>query len=283
MSSFNPHAIVGPGTQPSEEDGAALEYMEMPKGMRTYAAPSLPEPEDAHGIERALGILAEVREAARTQRADQPTSTIDITGLDAQNRTFLDQALGDGEVSIVAGATVQAQESVFAGVWRVQEYGVTGSVVRDAIEIGAFPSLVLDIAHQATLEGTRAHRGNLPAGVINAAALVTELDDKIAAHRPRADAHVINLTLLPLTEEDVAFLDERLGTGSVTILSRGYGNCRITSTGTRNAWWVRYYNSRDAVVLNTIEIVDIPSVACAAPEDLSDSAQRIGEILEVYQ
>lgn len=283
MSGFNPEGIVGPGTQPDGEDGAALEYMEMPKGMRTYSAPPLPEPEDAHGIEAALAVLAEVRDAARAQQTDQPASVIDVTELDAENRAFLDQALGDGEVSIVAGATVQAQESVFAGIWRVQEFGLTGGVKRDTIEIGAFPAAVLDVAHQATLETTRSHRGSLPEGVINAAALATELDDKIAGHRPGAEAYVINLSLLPLTEEDVAFLDERLGPGSVTILSRGYGNCRITSTGTRNAWWVRYFNSRDAVVLNTIEVVDVPSVACAAPEDLADSAQRIGEILEVYR
>ena len=283
MSGFNPHGLVGPGTQPAEEDGAALEYIEMPRGMRTYSAPMLPEPEEARGIEHALAILAEVGAAARMRHADQPACSIDITGLDAQNRAFLDQALGEGEVSIVAGATIQAQESVFAGIWRVQEFSLAGGIKRDTIEIGAFPARVLDIAHQATLEGTRAHRGSLPPGVVNAAALATELDDKIAAHRPGADAYVINLTLLPLTEEDVAFLDERLGPGTVTILSRGYGNCRITSTGTRNAWWVRYFNSRDAVVLNTIEVVDVPSVACAAPEDLADSAQRIGEILEVYR
>jgi len=283
MSGFNPHAIVGPGTQPGEADDAALEYMEMPKGMRTYSAPMLPEPEEARGVGPALAILAQVRAAVLAQGIDQSGCSIDITDLDAENRAFLDQALGDGEVSIVAGARIQAQESVFAGVWRVQEFGHTGGVAFDAIEIGAFPARVLDVAQQATLEGTRSHRGALPAGVVNAAALATEIDDKLAAHRSGADAHVINLTLLPLSEEDVAFLDQRLGPGSVTVLSRGYGNCRISSTGTRNAWWVCYFNSRDVVVLNTIEIVDVPSVACAAPEDLSDSAQRIGEILEVYQ
>jgi hydrogenase-1 operon protein HyaF len=139
------------------------------------------------------------------------------------------------------------------------------------------------MADEGALEATRSHRGKVPAGVVNALALLTELDDKIAAYRPGTAAHVINLTLLPLTEEDVVFLDERLGAGSVTILSRGYGNCRITSTGTRNAWWVRYFNSRDAIVLNTIEVVDVPNVACAAPEDLADSAQRLGEILGVYR
>jgi hydrogenase-1 operon protein HyaF len=282
MSGPNP-AMVGPGTQPVDDDGAALEYMEMPKGMRTYSAPLLPEPEEAQGIERALSLLAEVMEAAHAQRTDEPARCFDISDFDPENRAFLDQALGDGEVSIIAGATVQAQESVFAGVWRVQEFGLTGGVKRDTIEVGAFPTAVMEIADAATLEATRSHRGALPEGVVNAAALATELDDRIAAYTPGADAHVINLTLLPLTDDDVAFLDERLGPGSVTILSRGYGNCRISSTGTRNAWWVRYFNSRDAVVLNTIEVVDVPSVACAAPEDLADSAQRIGEVLEVYR
>jgi len=282
MSGANP-AMVGPGTQPGEDDGTVLEYMEMPKGMRTYSAPALPEPEETQGIERALDILAQVKAAAETQASDAAPRSFDITDFDTQNRAFVDQALCDGEVSIVAGNTIQAQESVFAGVWRLHEVDEAGALVHDSIEVGTFPAAVLDIAHAAGLDVTRSHRGSLPQGVINAPALATELDDKIAAHRPGKDAHVINLTLLPLTEEDVAFLDEGMGPGSVTILSRGYGNCRITSTGTRNAWWVRYFNSRDAVVLNTIEVVDVPSVACAAREDLLDSAQRLGEVLEVYR
>jgi len=282
MSGANP-AMVGPGTQPGEDDGTVLEYMEMPKGMRTYSAPALPEPEETQGIERALDILAQVKAAAETQASDAAPRSFDITDFDTQNRAFVDQALCDGEVSIVAGNTIQAQESVFAGVWRLHEVDEAGALVHDSIEVGTFPAAVLDIAHAAALDVTRSHRGSLPQGVINAPALATELDDKIAAHRPGKDAHVINLTLLPLTEEDVAFLDEGMGPGSVTILSRGYGNCRITSTGTRNAWWVRYFNSRDAVVLNTIEVVDVPSVACAAREDLLDSAQRLGEVLEVYR
>ncbi len=282
MSGFNP-AIVGPGSQPAEDDGAAFEYMEMPKNMRTYSAPMLPEPEETQGIERALGLFAEVKDAAAAWSTDGAARSFDITHFDAENRAFVDQVLGDGEVSIVAGATIQAQESVFAGVWRLHEVDEAGRLQRDCVEVGAFPRSVLDVAHAAALEATRSYRGTLPQGAVNAPALVTELDDKLAAWSEGVPAHVINLTLLPLTEEDVAFLDERLGPGSVTILSRGYGNCRITSTATRNGWWVRYFNSRDAIVLNTIEVTDVPNVACAAPEDLADSAQRLGEILEVYR
>jgi hydrogenase-1 operon protein HyaF len=94
---------------------------------------------------------------------------------------------------------------------------------------------------------------------------------------------MINLTLLPQTEQDLAFLEERLGAGRVTILSRGYGNCRITSTATRNVWWVRYFNSQDRNILNSLEITTVPQVACAAQDDIGDSAERLGEILEIYR
>lgn len=271
--------IVGPGTQPVDEDGAELSYMEMPKGMRTYAMPAVPEPDEVEDIGSALALLAKVRDAL----AEGKSARFDLGGLDRQNRTFVDQVLGDGEVSIVAGSTIQAQESVLAGLWRVHEMDAAGRLQNDMIEVGGFPHCVLLAAQYAAAPALTSHAGPLPAMVYNAPALVTEMIDKLAAWRPGTEAHVINLSLLPLSDEDVSYLDARLGPGSVTILSRGYGNCRISSTGTRNGWYVRYFNSREAVILNTIEITEIPKVACAAPEDLEDSAQRLGEILGVYQ
>jgi hydrogenase-1 operon protein HyaF len=271
--------MVGPGTQPLDEDGAELSYMEMPKGMRTYAMPSVPEPDQVDDISAALALLTEVRDAL----AEGSNASFDLGGLDRQNRQFVDQVLGDGEVSIVAGSAIQAQESVLAGVWRVYELDAAGQLQRDTIEVGGFPRCVLLVAQAAALPSLRSHDGVLPAMVYNAPALVTEMTDKLVAWRSGADAHVINLSLLPLSDEDVSYLDARLGPGAVTVLSRGYGNCRISSTGTRNGWWVRYFNSREAVILNTIEITEIPSVAVAAPEDLGDSGQRLGEILEVYR
>jgi len=275
--------FTGRIAQPVEADDATFDFMEMPKDMRTYAAPLLPEPEEVENIAAALAVLTDVQKAAEAAGPAMASRIFDITALDASNRAFVDQALGEGEVSIVAGGTIQVQESVLAGIWRVHETDPTGALLRDFIEVGAFPGLVLDMANASTLEALRSHRGALPAGVLNAPALVTELEDHLLRHRPEDPAHVINLTLLPLSDEDVLFLEERLGPGAVTILSRGYGNCRITSTSTRNTWWVRYFNSRDSIVLNTIEVVGVPNVACAAEEDLTDSAQRLGEILEVYR
>ena len=121
------------------------------------------------------------------------------------------------------------------------------------------------------------------ADLMNAPALAAEQADKLATFKPDAPVHVINLTLLPVSDGDLAYLDKRLGQGAVTILSRGYGNCRISSTAVKNAWWVRYFNSRESLILNTIEVTRIPGVACAAVQDLEDSAERLAEILEVYR
>ena len=91
---------------------------------------------------------------------------------------------------------------------------------------------------------------------------------------------MVNLTLLPVTPQDIAWLDHQLGTGRVVILSRGYGNCRITNARALNTWRVVYYNSQDTVILNSVEVCAIPEVACAAREDLEDSAERLAEVLQ---
>ena len=122
-----------------------------------------------------------------------------------------------------------------------------------------------------------------PQGVMNARPILAEIQEQVDQYRPGATAHVINLTLLPLTVEDRDFLDQTLGRGPVSILSRGYGDCRINSTGVPYVWWVRYYNSTGTLILNTLEVVDIPLVARAAQEDFQDSSQRLQDMLEPYR
>jgi hydrogenase-1 operon protein HyaF len=92
-------------------------------------------------------------------------------------------------------------------------------------------------------------------------------------------AHVINLTLLPLSPEDAAHLDALLDGGTVVILSRGFGNCRISSTAVRNVWRVQYFNNMQTLILNTIEVVEMPEVAIAAQEDLLETRGRLADLV----
>ena len=91
---------------------------------------------------------------------------------------------------------------------------------------------------------------------------------------------MLNLTLLPLTPDDSLWLQGRLGEGRVVILSRGYGNCRIVDTQLPRTWRVTYFNAQDMIILDTLEVGSVPEVACAAQQDLEDSAERLAEVLE---
>ena len=280
---MNDIPITGPGSQPEESDGAELEILQMPSGMASYSAPVVPEPEEVNGLTEAMTRLRELGERLYAYRQEHPPAPLDLTGLDPANRELVDQVLGEGEVSIVIAddTPLRIQESVLAGVWRIQRHDSAGLLLQDSIEIGPIPQQVAQQAFAGAKEGVELVQP-LPAGVLNAPPLFSEINEYSSAWRPGKQAHVINLTLLPQTEEDLNFLQQQLGAGSVSILSRGYGNCRISSTATRNVWWVQYFNSQDRNILNSLEITDVPSVACAAPEDLADSAQRLEEIMEIY-
>lgn len=273
---------IGPGSQPGDEDGGALEYMQMPSGMITFAAPDLPEPEDIENIDGALAALEKTLTLLNGYESDGAHNIVELGGLDANNLAFVNQALGEGEVSAIGDNAAQAQESVLAGVWRVRLTDPDGAVIRDVIEVASFPTLLRAMA----FEGAKA-RVDIPEtfgeDVFNAPPLLPEINEHAPRIGPGSPSHVINLSLLPHTEADLGFLNERLGVGRLIILSRGYGNCRVDATATRNVWWVRFFNSQDTLILNSIEIADIPDVALAAPEDIADSAERLDEILEIYR
>jgi len=275
---------TGPGSQPGEEDGMALDYP-MPSGMMIYSMPEIPEPDEIDGVGDAIALLGLMQKELAGYRTDRPAVVLSLEGLDERNRDLINQILGNGEVSMKYHGAVDAriQESVLAGVWRIQYLDAAGDVRRDVIEIAGIPGLVKQATFGAAAGEVVFRQADIPDTVYNAAPLLTEINDKLPEYRPDSVPHVINLSLLPHTSEDIDFLSTMLGSGPVVILSRGYGNCRITSTATRNVWWVQYFNSQETLILNTIEISGVPEVACAAQEDIDDSAQRLLEILEVYQ
>lgn len=285
MKKISIPVVVEPGSQPADEDGVVLDYMKLPAEAWTYSMPVIPEPEDIQGREAGIALLAKLAATLSEQQVSDAARVIELTELDTADIELLDQVLGNGEVSIVYEGMLRAkiQESVLAGVWRVQYLNEDDGVERDVIEVGVIPTLIRDGVFTDAAADIQFDPDNMPAGVGNAPALLVEIADKLPDYQPGNDPYVINLSLLPNTDEDIEVLASTLGGGPAVILSRGYGNCRITSTATRNVWWVQYFNSQDTLILNTIEISQVPEVACAAQEDLDDSAERLHEILEVYQ
>ncbi len=278
-----PIVAIGPGSQPSESDGSELQYIDMPRGMSMYEPPSIPDPESVENLTGARAAMDWLQQTLDEWQPGKP-ALADISGLDEENRELVNQVLGEGEVAVkfTGDFVAQTQESVLTGVWRTFYFNDDGKVTHDLLEVAEAPFIARlgDLGRDrrpADVSGREA-----PPGAPNAPAILTEIADRVANREPGDETHVINLTLLPVSDEDLLFLDETLGKGPVDILARGYGRCIISATRVRDVWWVRYANSMAKLILNSIEITELPHVVEAAPEDVRDSGKRLAQLLEAY-
>jgi hydrogenase-1 operon protein HyaF len=272
---------IAPDSAELASEQADFEALRMPQ-VEPLETP-LP-PAGASAADRAAGASALERflVAMREHRfGTDATPHARLGELHASARAVLDESLGQGEVSaIVRGADGAPdwliQETAFAGVWRVRRG--RGDRAEELLEAGDIPQAIRAAAERqppaAQLDAAR-----LPEGVMNAPALVNEIRyhaRRCVAGRP---ARVVNLSLLPLNAADRDGLEALLGAGPVAVLSRGFGNCRISSTAVRGVWRVQYFNSMSTLILDTIEVVDLPEAARATAEDYADSIVRLEELL----
>lgn len=274
--------LVGAGTQ--SDEGEDFNYMPIPREVTTFAMPQVPTQSDSATLLAARDVLAQFVE---TMLEPSPPP-IELLHLPPAVAEVLNQTLGEGEVSVrvalQGGLTgpmrhdVRIQETVFAGVWRQRHFRPDGELVNDFLIAAPIPQIAIEFA-EATSLPVLPHVA-IPAGAMNAPSLLTEIRAAVSSYKPGQEPRVINLTLLPLTADDNALLDRALPAGSVAVLSRGFGNCRVSSTTIRHLWRVQYFNSMQTLILNTLEVTRVPEVALAAGEDLADSHERLGELIE---
>jgi len=274
-----PVTAFGAGTQPAED--LELEFLEMPKA-EPLCTPIPPENAAAEELAAAADVVEQLLEAMRGHRPGDPGAPrFSLKAMAPGALRTLNESLGHGEVSAVVASgndgVWRIQETAFAGVWRSQREDARGGIVEDVLEADDMPLPVKQAA--ARVAGTRLDGAMLPAGVMNAPSIVEELRHHAKQFRPGRPAHVVNLSLLPLVPADHEGLDHVLGEGPVAILSRGFGNCRINATNARGIWRVRYFNTMNTVILDTIEVVDLPEAARAAGDDYDDSLVRLVELL----
>jgi hydrogenase-1 operon protein HyaF len=282
---FDLTPVAGPG---SREEADGLSYMPMPREMHTYELPRLPEDDAVAAAPAALALLEQLQDAldaavSAAADAGREPSVLALDGLDGGSLNLLHQLLGEGEVALQIDGEVRirAQETVLAGVWWLQQLNAQGAPITQWLEVADVPA---SARRYAFAEQAVPAQAEAPApGVLNAPSVLVELLDVARQHaaQPRQVPHVVNLSLLPFSPQDHACLSQQLGQGAVVILSRGYGNCRISATAVAGIWRVQYFNSTDQLILDTLEVIDMPQVACAALEDLEDSALRLREIREV--
>ncbi len=261
----------------------AVEFMPMPREMSTFEMPRLPEPgpdTDANDVIGARDVLdAFLGHMRRWLDEGGELPALDLVGLPAGVMRVLNETLGEGEVSAIveAGHEIRVQETVFSGVWREQHIQGT-RLLHDVLLAAPIPPVVAALAAERAAPQLRSLP--LPPGAMNVPALVNELQEAMDRSGPQTPAHVMNLTLLPLSREDADHLDTLLDGGSVVVLSRGFGNCRISSTAAHNVWRVQYFNNMQTLILNTIEVITMPEVALAAREDLLETHGRLADLVQ---
>lgn len=274
-----PVVAFGAGSQPSDE---GLDCVAMP-GAEPLRTPIPPADSAGEDLAMAAGVVERLIGAMRRHRPGNGSAapSLSLRPLAPGVLRTLNESLGQGEVSVKVdtgdGPAWRIQETAFAGVWRVLREDARGHRLEDVLEAGDMPVVVKEAAVRAN--GARLDPRELPSGVVNARSVVEEVRHRAARYRAGDAAHVVNLTLLPFAPADHAGLDQALGEGPVSILSRGFGNCRIASTRARNVWRVRFYNTMSTLILDTLEVVDIPEAARAAAEDYDDSIVRLEELL----
>lgn len=260
----------------SPHDDPECLYTAMPQGMQTFAMPSLYEWRDsAVGAE----ILAQLEPALMANLRGEDTAPLDLAAADQDLHRFVNEVLGEGEIVALvdaAPARLLVRETVVPGIWHVRCFEA-GALQRVYLETGPIPKALLARANAIHNDTGVMEPKEFPPNLMNAPTLLHEIFVKAADFSPGGE-EILNLTLLPLTPEDLEFLVATLGLAGVSILSKGYGDCRISLTGLPNVWWVQHFNSTDQLILNTLEITAMPEVAMAAREDLEDALFRVREM-----
>jgi hydrogenase-1 operon protein HyaF len=273
-----PIRVIGPGSQPEDD---AVQCLGMSRDVDRFAMPHVPERADPHALAEAAETLEEFYEAleAWDPALGRNGPRLYLRGASPAALAIVNQVLGEGEVSIrIEGARrARIQESVFAGVWRAFELDADDRLRDDWVEAASLPAIAVDAALAAAAPVPALVE--VPDGAMNSPALLAEIRACVEERKRGDPAHVLNLTLFPLTAEDHVVLERALPVGPVAIMSRGFGNCRVTSTLARNVWRVQYFNAMNTLILNTLEIVEAPEVAIAADCDLADSRERFAELI----
>jgi hydrogenase-1 operon protein HyaF len=269
-----------PGEAPATVDDQ-LRLIGMPTGLVRPARAALAADQMTAAARSTLNeVLAALRQHARAPGA--PTR-IGFENLDENDKATLADILGEGDVWAKVGSAdrfYRIVESVLAGIWRLEANTADGKTV-EWLEVGAAPQPILT----ASAELPRAAieiPAQMPQGAMNVRPLLTELQERSAAYVPGEESHIINFTLLPITEVDAEVMTTVLGQIPLVVKSGGYGSSRVYGTGLRHVWAVQYINSMGAVILDTLEIGGVPVAVMAAREDFEDSAERLDEIMQAF-
>ncbi|WPL19174.1 hypothetical protein Thiowin_04281 [Thiorhodovibrio winogradskyi] len=248
----------------------------------------------------AIDVLEQLRVGLARSIAGRRAQPLSIASLSADAHALVIEALGDGEIRAELDATeahprALLTETSLTGVWRWRLFDPAGGLLADVLEPGDCPTPMYERPFQAARNRIDWPRDSSEDSM-DAVAVLAELDTYldlqpdsdagIQANTRRLDingakdlSHSVNLSMLPQNPAAMALIERCLGQGPARMINLGYGRCQIEATSVRPIWRLRHFNSSGRLLLDSIEISPIPSVVLATTQDLTDSHERLGQLL----
>ena len=233
---------------------------------------------DGPGALEAAAALWQIFDGLRNYRVGDRSIVFTLDGVGDEAVLSLLDVLGEGEVSLEVQGNryYQAKETALAGLWRVKVTEPDGSVT-ELLEVADVPAIVR--AANGTGTFNELSIGEPPQDAMNVLPVLAELRHRSQRWRLGVPNHVVSFTLMPMNAPDMKHLEQQLGHGPVRGESKGYGRCKVELTAHQNVWSVQHFNSTGALVLDTLEVGDVPVALTAGAEDFEDSATRLAELL----
>lgn len=102
----------------------------------------------------------------------------------------------------------------------------------------------------------------------NAWPLMLEIADMVRRLLDNGECSAIDLSALPLTPADKAWLRDRLGAGQIRVTLDAEGSSNLDETACPGVWWVTHLDPKGRVLSEFIEVTLVPDLVKAHPEDI---------------
>jgi hydrogenase-1 operon protein HyaF len=109
----------------------------------------------------------------------------------------------------------------------------------------------------------------------NAVPLLRELLQQLERLLQTGESAAIDLSALPLTPADLAWLRDTLGSGEVSVRLDANGESTLDETALPGIWWVTHRNPQGGVVAQFLEVAFVPELVKAHPQDVSLGRERL--------
>jgi len=113
----------------------------------------------------------------------------------------------------------------------------------------------------------------------NARPLLREIADLARALAETGQPGAVDLSALPLTPADKAWLKARLGSGQVHATLDAEGLSSLEETACPGVWWVTHRDARDRVMVEFIEVAFVPEILQAHPDDVKSGYDYLESVV----